>query len=259
VYPILFHVGPITVYSFGVLMAIGFYVGAFMTVNEYRRRGNDGEAMWNFVVWIFVAGLVGSRIFSIFNDLDAFFRDPLRELVSGSGFVWYGGLIGGFVAAWFLRKPYKMSFPTILDCTAVGLPIGQAIGRIGCHVAGDGDWGTVTNLPWGVAYKNAIIGWYYDPGVRVHPTPLYEAAAYTLVFLVLLAVRRRNLPTGTLFAIYLIGTSTARFFVEFIRLNPKVAGGLTEAQIIAIVLFTGAVLWLVKNRSAFRITHEAHS
>jgi phosphatidylglycerol:prolipoprotein diacylglycerol transferase len=236
-FPVLFQIGPITIYSFGVLMALGFYVGAEVSAREYQRRGGDRDRMWNFLVWVFLGGLVGSKVLSLANDPAAFFRDPVHETLAGSGFVWYGGLIGGFAAAWVLSGTYRLRFPVVLECTAFGLAIGQAIGRIGCHVAGDGDWGVETTLPWGVAYHKAIVGWDYPPGVRVHPTPLYEAAAYTLVFCLLYALRRRDYREGTLFCIYLIGASTVRFLVEFIRINPVVALGLTQAQWIALALF----------------------
>ena len=256
-YPVIFSFGPVTVYSFGVLMAVGFYVAATVSVAEYKRRGGDPDQMWNFVLWVFLAGLVGSKILSVGNDIGAFFRNPVEQLMSGSGFVWYGGLIGGFAAAWPLSRRYKMSFGTILECTSLGLPIGQAIGRLGCHVAGDGDWGVVTAVPWGVAYENAIVGWPHPPGVVVHPTPLYEAAAYTAVFLVLFALRKRDYPNGTLFCLYLVGASTARFLVEFIRVNPVVAFGLTQAQLIAIVLFAGGVTWLARHRTEIASMKEA--
>jgi len=250
VYPILFQIGPFTVYSFGVLMAIGFYVGATVSAREYARRGGDSERMWNFLVWVFIAGLAGSKVLSLGNDPAAFFRHPIQQTLSGSGFVWYGGLIGGFLAAWFLSRSYHMRFSLILECTALGLAIGQAIGRLGCHFAGDGDWGIESTLPWAVAYKNAIVGWDYPPGVRVHPTPIYEAIAYTLLFFVLSRVGRRGYREGTVFCVYLLGSSTARFLVEFIRINPVVAMGLTQAQWIAIGLFVCGAGWLLMHRPA---------
>jgi phosphatidylglycerol---prolipoprotein diacylglyceryl transferase len=141
-----------------------------------------------------------------------------------------------------------MRFALILECTALGLAIGQAIGRIGCHVAGDGDWGTESTLPWAVAYEKAIVGWDYPPGVRVHPAPLYEAIAYTLLFCVLLVIRKRGYREGTVFCVYLLGSSLVRFLVEFIRLNPVVAMGLTQAQWIAIGLAVGGAGWLLTRR-----------
>ncbi|MFQ5478274.1 MAG: prolipoprotein diacylglyceryl transferase [Candidatus Binatia bacterium] len=247
-YPELFSVGPLTVYSFGALMALGFYVGAVFSVGEYQRRGGDGEAMWNFLVYVFIAGLVSSRVLSVFNDLPGLFAHPLEALLSGSGFVWYGGLIGGTLTAWLLARRRGLELPKILECCSLGLAIGQGIGRLGCHVAGDGDWGTVTDLPWGVAYTRAIVGWPHAEGVVVHPTPLYEAAAYGTVFLVLYSIRKKDLPNGSMFSVYLILSSLARFLVEFVRVNPKIAMGLSQAQFIAIALFLGGLLWLTVGR-----------
>ena len=258
-YPILFQIGPFTVYSFGVLMALGFYVGASVSAAEYQRRGGDRELMWNFLVWVFIAGLVGSKLLSVVADVGAFFRDPLHQLLSGSGFVWYGGLLGGFAAAWPLSRTYHMRFPLILECTAPGLAIGQAIGRLGCHVAGDGDWGTVTDLPWGVAYENAIVGWDHPPGVVVHPTPIYEAIAYTTVFAVLMALRKKGYAEGTSFSVYLVGASIVRFLVEFIRINPVVGLGLTQAQWIAIALFACGAGWLLRHPPAVPVGRRLHA
>jgi phosphatidylglycerol:prolipoprotein diacylglycerol transferase len=256
VYPILFQIGPLTVYSFGVLMALGFYVGATAAAREYVRRGGDRERMWSFLVWVFIAGLAGSKVLSLANDPSAFLRDPIHQTLSGSGFVWYGGLIGGFFAAWFLRRSYHMRFPLNLECTALGLAIGQAIGRIGCHVAGDGDWGVESTLPWAVAYEKAIVGWDYPPGVRVHPTPIYEAIGYTLVFFVMLGIRKRGYREGTVFCVYLLGSSTVRFLVEFIRINPVVAMGLTQAQWIAMGLAGTGATWLLMHRPVAAAVRE---
>lgn len=255
-FPILFQIGPFTIYSFGVLMALGFYVAAEISAAEFARRGGDREAMWNFLVWVFLAGLVGSKLLSVASDPAAFFTDPVHQVLSGSGFVWYGGLIGGVLAALLLSRSYKIRFLLVAECTAMGLAIGQAIGRIGCHVSGDGDWGIESTLPWAVAYENAIIGWDYPPGVTVHPTPLYEAAAYTLVFVVLFRLRKRNYPVGTLFCGYLIGASLARFLVEFIRINPVAAFGLTQAQLIAIVLMGSGLGGLIALRPRIVPVHE---
>jgi phosphatidylglycerol:prolipoprotein diacylglycerol transferase len=257
VYPVVFSFGPITVYSFGVMMALGFYVAATVSVAEFRRRGGDPEQMWNFLLWVFLAGLAGSKLLSVGADFGAFFRHPIEQLMSGSGFVWYGGLIGGFAAAWPLSRRYKFNFGTVLECTSLGLPVGQAIGRLGCHVAGDGDWGIVTAVPWGVAYEKAIVGWPHAPGVVVHPTPLYEFSAYMTVFLILYAIRKRDYPNGTMFCLYLVGASTARFLVEFLRLNPVISMGMTQAQLIAIVLFLGGISWLVRHRSQIVAINEA--
>ena len=249
-FPILLKFGPFTIYSFGVLMALGFYFGSLVAVKEFERRGGDGESMWSLLVWVFLGGLISSRLLSIFNNPEAFFRSPFSEIIAGSGFVWYGGFLGGAVTAWVLGRRKHLRFLTLADCCAPGLALGQAFGRIGCHVAGDGDWGTVTNLPWGVAYTHAIIGWSYPPGVLVHPTPLYEAAAYVALFALLWRYRHHNPKLGTMFAIYLVGNGIARFLVEFLRIEPVLALGLTQAQWIGLALALFGSAWLLRQRFA---------
>lgn len=249
-FPILLKFGPFTIYSFGVMMALGFYFGSLVSVKEFERRGGDGEAMWSLLVWVFLGGLISSRLLSIFNNPQAFFESPLSEIAAGAGFVWYGGFLGGAVTAWLLGRRKQLRFLTLADCCAPGLALGQAFGRIGCHVAGDGDWGKVTDVPWGVAYTHAIIGWPHPPGVLVHPTPLYEAAAYVALFALLWRLRHRNPQTGTLFAVYLVGNGVARFLVEFLRIEPVLALGLTQAQWIGLGLAAFGTIWLLRQRTA---------
>jgi phosphatidylglycerol:prolipoprotein diacylglycerol transferase len=259
-YPVIFEWGPITIYSFGVLMAAGFYFGSLSAVKEYERRGGDGEQLWSMLVWVFLAGLISSRVLSIFNNPTAFLDAPLSELLAGSGFVWYGGFLGGALAAWLIGRGKGMSFLTLADCCAPGLAIGQALGRVGCHVSGDGDWGTPTTLPWGYAYTNGIAPWEHPPGVYVHPTAVYEAIAYTAVFLVIWKLRHRNPPLGALFAIYLVGNGFFRFLVEFIRVEPRFAFGLSQAQYIGIGMTIVGIAWLISLRGAApapRITGRA--
>lgn len=249
-HPVLFTIGPFTVHSFGVMVAAGFLVGSLVAVSETRRRGADGEAMWNMLVWVFLSGLLGSRLLSVAGNLGGLATDPVSVLFSGGGFVWYGGLGGGIVAALVLSRRYKLRLTTVFESCAPGLAIGQAIGRLGCHIAGDGDWGRVTELPWGVAYENAIVGWPHGPGILVHPTPIYEALAYAAVFVLLLRLARKDPRVGTVFAAYLVGTGSVRFLVEFVRINPELAFGLTQAQWIGSGLAVGGALWLARRRMA---------
>jgi phosphatidylglycerol---prolipoprotein diacylglyceryl transferase len=260
VFPVLLKYGPITIYSFGVLMAAGFYFGSLVSVKEYERRGGNGDTLWNMLVWVFLAGLFASRVLSIFNNPQAFYEAPVAEILAGSGFVWYGGFLGGALAAWILGRRHGVDFLTLADCCAPGLLLGQAFGRIGCHVAGDGDWGSVTTLPWGVAYTNGIVPWDHPPGVLVHPTPLYEAAAYTAVFWLLWRWRKSDPPKGAMFAAYLVGNGFFRLLVEFLRIEPRFWFGLSQAQYIGgAMTVVGLVwLWMVRgNEPAPRISGPA--
>ena len=247
-YPVLFQFGPITIYSYGVMMALGFIAAAWVLGKEFARRGKDPNLASTFVLWAAVGGLVGARVLFLIEEWRAFLNDPWPLLFTGAGFVWYGGLIGGVIGVTLCIRRYRLSWSEMMDAVAPSIALGHAIGRLGCHFAGDGDWGPVTTLPWGVAYTHAIIGWNYPPGVRVHPTPLYETAAYILVFVFLWRRRTKSPLPGTQFAWYLVLASAARFFLEFVRINPPWLFGLSEAQLISIVLVSVGVLLLIRRQ-----------
>jgi phosphatidylglycerol:prolipoprotein diacylglycerol transferase len=181
-----------------------------------------------------------------------FLEAPMNYIFTGAGFTWYGGLLGGTAAVSWIAKKNSIPWLTAADIAAPALAIGYGIGRIGCHVAGDGDWGAVTDVPWGVAYTNAIIGWVdpmtgipYAPGTRVHPTPIYEFLQSLLIFAVLWWLRRKPYTAGTIAWLYLIMAGFARFTVEFWRINPPLALGFSEAQWFSLALMVlGFALFL---------------
>jgi len=194
-------------------------------------------------------------------------------IFSGAGFVWYGGLIGGTIASYIVARHYKIRWPVLLDMSGPGLAIGHAIGRIGCLLSGDGDWGTVSNLPWAMAYPRAIVGWTgrtvlvlssgnqlvaapgctqsgCAPWVRVHPAPVYETILYLGVFTILWSMRKTSHPAGRLLYWYLVLTGGSRFLVEFWRINPRVFYMFSEAQLIALamVVLGGVALLLTSGK-----------
>ena len=151
------------------------------------------------------------------------------------------------------------------------LILGQAFGRLGCLLSGDGDWGLPSTLPWAMSYPHAIVGWNartvlkldpsgnlvsgFFPGVRVHPAPVYESILYTLIFCLMWSMRKKA-PEGRLLSMYLMLEGLARFMVEFVRINPRIAFGLSEAQMISLVMITiGLTLWYVSAQR--RSTVEA--
>jgi phosphatidylglycerol:prolipoprotein diacylglycerol transferase len=243
VYPIILSIGPITIYSFGVMLALAFLAAGNVVERELERKGLNPELGSTFVLWAAVGGLVGSRLLSFINDWDAFLRDPFAFIFTGAGFVFYGGLLGGFVTvSWFIYR-HGLPWLTVTDCIAPALAVGQSIGRIGCQLAGDGDWGTPSTLPWAMAYPNAIIGWDawvrasgLPADVRVHPAPIYETLGYGAVFFLLWSLRRRPHPPGMMLWCYFVLSGIVRLAVEFVRINPQVAFGLSEAQWISIAL-----------------------
>jgi phosphatidylglycerol:prolipoprotein diacylglycerol transferase len=241
-FPVFAEVGPIKLYSYGLMMAVGFWVATQIASRDFKRRSGDPDLFWKLALISFVTALLTSHLWWWAREATAG-RAGRAELLSGSGHVWFAGLIGGLLAGWWLARRHRLSVLDLLDSAMLAMPLGHALGRVGCHLAGDGDWGRVTDVPWGVAYSNAIAGWTHEPGIVVHPTALYETAAYTLVFIGLFASRRR-LGRGALLGSSLVLTSVARFIIEFWRVNPSVVWGLSEAQIIAVALcLIGAPLW----------------
>jgi phosphatidylglycerol:prolipoprotein diacylglycerol transferase len=173
-------------------------------------------------------------------------------LFSRSGFTWSGGVLGGFITLAFLARHYRMPLLRMLDIASPAGAIGYGIGRIGCLVSGDGDYGTPTSLPWGMSFPNGLV----PTTERVHPTPIYEFLGAVVIFWIIWRLGARTMgdtnAIGKVFAYYLILTGIARFFVEFIRLNPRILFGLTNAQIISIlcVLIGGVILLRLRRRAA---------
>lgn len=257
--PVLLHLGPITIYSYGLMMALGFIMGDFLLTQECRRRGISPDFANAIVVWGAIGGIVGSRIYDVLDNWPAYAANPWSIVFSGAGFVWYGGFIGGVIAAAAVSRHYGVPILRGFDMCAPALILGQAFGRLGCLFSGDGDWGLPSTLPWAMAFPRAIVGWNprtvltldgrdnlvsgYFPGVRVHPTPIYEALLYVAIFGLMWSMRKRA-PEGRLLCLYLILEGLARFAVEFLRINPRVAYGLSEAQLISIgMIAIGLAAW----------------
>ena len=248
-YPVLLEVGPLTLYSYGAMMALGFVAAAWLVGKGLPFQGYDRALSSGLVVWAAIGGLVGARVLFILANWFDFLADPWALVFTGAGFVWHGGLIGGTVGVSLFIRRHGLAWPKVMDAVAPGIALGHGIGRLGCHLAGDGDWGPRTDLPWGVAYPDAVVGWPHPPGVLVHPTPLYEMAAYVAIAALLWSrhdPRVSGLAPGTLFWRYLLLAGTARFFLEFVRLNPPLFGELSQAQVMSIGLMAvggGLLLW----------------
>lgn len=247
--PDVLHIGPIPIHLFGMFLALAFLAAGWIAAREFERKGYDPALASNAVVWAAVGGIVGARVWLVLDAWPEFLASPMAFLLTGGGFVWYGGLVGGAIAVTMYFRRVGVRWAVGADAVAPALALAQAIGRIGCQLAGDGDWGMETTLPWGMAYPYAVVGWDKSPGVRVHPTPLYECAAYLGVFAVLWRLRREPAPEGSLFAWYLLLASGARFCIEFVRVNPRIVLGLTEAQLVSLVLVGIGVGHLLLRRT----------
>ncbi|MEL6134433.1 MAG: prolipoprotein diacylglyceryl transferase family protein [Bacteroidota bacterium] len=224
-----------------------------------------------------IFGLLGARLFSILENMDSFWQDPIGQLTSGSGLTIYGGLILAFVANYIYVKRHGINPIHVMDAIAPALIIGYGIGRMGCHFSGDGDWGIVNELAkpgwfvfpdwmWAYDYPNNVL----NQGVAIEgctdkycrrlsppvfPTPIYEIVVSFMIFLILWVLRKRVQIAGMIFFIYAILMSIERFLIEFIRVNPRYLGlELSQAQFISIGIFlvgVVGVVFLTKKPKAF--------
>jgi phosphatidylglycerol:prolipoprotein diacylglycerol transferase len=234
------HIGPLTLQTFGICFALAFLAAGALVGRRLREWGKPIDWAYEMTFAALIGGIVGARLNFIFENWDEVSGDVIGNIFSGSGLVWYGGAIGGAigVALWAWRRG-MLGLP-LLDLAAPALALGYAIGRVGCQVSGDGDYGDDWSGPWAMAYPEGT-----EPiETTVHPTPIYESLAMGFVALGLWRWRDRFQP-GILFAVYLVLSGLERLLVEFIRRNEVVAAGLTQAQLLSLVLIAAGALWLV--------------
>jgi phosphatidylglycerol:prolipoprotein diacylglycerol transferase len=241
--PLPFGLGSIPLHSFGMSMVLAFIAGWKLLVLNLRRAGEEELLAEQMVTWAAIGGILGARLLYIISFPEGLLSDPIGTIFSGAGFVYYGGFIGGTVAVCILLRRKGKSIPRYADIVAPTLAIGYAVGRIGCQLSGDGDYGMPSTLPWAIGYPLGVIP--TPPGVTVHPAPLYETLMALALCFVLSSEwsRKRFRAGGQLFGVYLLGAALARFAVEAIRIEPVIAFSLTQAQLTAIGIFAvGLVL-----------------
>jgi phosphatidylglycerol:prolipoprotein diacylglycerol transferase len=263
---------PLPFPMFGLLVACAMLAGGASLTAELKRLhlegklGNarrkivakDGGVTWietapqeivpNLTIAVIVAGIIGARLFHILEHMDSFVAAPWAMIFSRSGLSVFGGLILGTIAGLIFIRRWHIPGRVMLDAVAPAMMLGYAIGRIGCQISGDGDWGTMSNMAlkpdwlptwfWAQTYQNNIFGEIIAaPGV--YPTSVYESVMAFACFGVLWALRKHRFLTGWLFSVYLLMAGLERFAIEQLRVNPKfgIAGfQLTQAEMIAIVL-----------------------
>jgi phosphatidylglycerol---prolipoprotein diacylglyceryl transferase len=231
--------GPVTLQSFGLMLGVAFLCSGLLAKRYLVELGHPADWAYEMVFAALVGGIVGARGWAIVENWDEAKDDLLGAIFSGTGLVFYGGALGGAlaVALWAWRR--GVFGPRMFDVAAPSLAVGYAVGRIGCQLAGDGDYGKRWDGPWAMAYPDGTV----PTTERVHPTPVYETLTMLLVTWVLWRLRHR-LPPGALFGLWLLLAGTERFLVEFIRRNDRVVAGLTVAQLFSLAMIAGGVAWL---------------
>jgi len=243
-FPELFRIGTFEVTSFSVLVAIAALVGIQIFSRELQRCSLP-EAAVNAAVGGFVGGLIGAKlIWAIEFSRTAPFADLL---LSRGGFSWFGGFVGGIgIGLWILHL-YGVPLVRGLAAAAPALAVGHAIGRIGCFLVGD-DYGRPSDLPWAVAFPRGLP----PTSVPVHPTQLYETLALGILGWLLLRWRGSGVPDRVILSRYLILAGAIRFCIEFIRINARIAGPLTLAQLWSLAIVAIGIVLALRPRAGAR-------
>ncbi len=236
------HVLGLSLKTFGIVFACGFIAAGAILVRRLRELGKPPDWSYEMAFAALVGGLVGSRVYYVIQNYDKVKHDLLGSLFSGSGLVWYGGVIGGAIAVLAWARWRGILNLVLLDIASVPLAMGYAIGRIGCQLSGDGDYGKVSSLPTAMGYPHGTVP--TPPGVTVLPTPIYETLAVGIVAWWLWRKRDAFRP-GALFAFYLLLSGLERLLIEFIRRNHRVALGMTVPQFESIGLMVAGAVWLM--------------
>jgi len=255
------HLGPLNIPTFGLMVATGLLVAAYVLQADFDRRresflkrdylqetkepSHHDEGF--LVIGIAgISGLVGARIYHVLESPRDLMADP-SLLISRFGFAWFGGFIGGFIALYVLARHYRIPVLEFMDLCSPAAATGYAIGRIGCLLSGDGDYGVPTKLPWGMSFPNGVV----PTTERVHPTPIYEFLIWMLIAVILWRIGKKALnaeATGKVFSYYLILTGVARFLIEFIRINPRSFFGMSNAQTASLVSIIVGIVLLLRSK-----------
>jgi len=229
--------------TFGVCFALAFFAAGALLARRLTELGKPVDWAYEIIFAALIGGLVGSRADYLIQNYDKVSDDLLGNLFSGSGLVWFGGLIGGALGVIVWARWRGFLDARLFDLAAPGLALGYAIGRIGCQLSGDGDYGVATDLPWGMAYPEGTV----RTTEEVHPTPVFETLAMGMIALVLWNLRDR-FPPGVLFGLYLVLAGLERLLVELIRRNDAVVAGLTQAQLVSLAMIALGAALIIRLR-----------
>ena len=249
--PILFRLGPITVHSWGFMFMLGILAAILVGRWYLKDRGADPNGIYGIAIAAVVGGLIGARLFYVIGNWSQFAAHPLQllEFWDLNGLVFYGGLLGGALAVMLLIRMRRLPFWTFADMVGLVLPLGMAITRVGCFLNGD-SFGKASGLPWAVTFPEGTRLTMGITALRVHPVQIYELLLDLVLFAFLLFYRKYEKRDGNIFLLFLIGYSTIRFFMEFLRAHAKADAG-PAFQIMSIaILITAGVVYLLRSRLA---------
>jgi phosphatidylglycerol:prolipoprotein diacylglycerol transferase len=248
-HPILFELGPATIYTSGVLLAAAYLLGLQMAIVRARKRGLDHARVLDLGIYIIISALVGAKLLLVVTDLRTFVANPSELMaLARSGGVFYGGLIVAVAVALLYIRRIGLPLWTTCDVFAPGIALGHVVGRMGCFFAGC-CWGKPTDVPWAITFTSPFAAANVGTPLNVplHPTQLYEAGAEAIILVLLLATERRGRPyPGRTFWLYMLLYAVSRFIIEFYRNDPRGAVMMfSTSQFISLLLAPLAVVMLI--------------
>lgn len=273
------HLGPLQIPTFGLMVAAAMLAAYFVLRADLARRGiaaRDSGTAEAFIALPCLAGIIGAKLYHVLETPRELLADPVGQLFSRYGLAWFGGLIAGFAAFAWLARRRKIPLLTMFDVGSPAAAIGYGVGRIGCLLSGDGDYGKPTSLPWGMSFPHGLVPttqtcaeWGWPTSCKVQPTPIYEFVAACVIAWILWRIGARQIavmrarrgsanprlslpgsPAGGVFACYLMLTGIERFLVEFIRINPRSFLGMTNAQTAGLAsTVVGVLIWWKLRKS----------
>lgn len=245
--PQLFYIGPLPVNSFGLMVALAVFAGIPILASSFRRNGIDPKLGEKYAVAAGVSGIVGARVWYLIVNTGQILEDASAaassvewlNIVAGhifanAGFIFYGGFVVAAVTLWIMMKRDRILPSQFVDTVGPSLALSYAIGRIGCQLSGDGDYGMATSSWIGMSYETGVVP--TPSGVRAFPAPFFESVMSIVVFILLTRIEEKGLMKRpySRFGLYLAAMSCERFLIEIIRLNPRFSTGISQAQVFAL-------------------------
>ncbi len=245
-YPILFKIGPVAIYTYGVMIALGIMAGLYFASRQAKKEAIGSGIIVDIVFWIILSGFIGARITYVFVEWKYFTEYPLKVLFAREGFVFYGGFIFSFLTAFLYVKIKKLNAWKLADIIAPSTALGYAIGRLGCFFYGC-CYGRPTNSLLGILFPPEVPAG--SLGVKVIPTQLISSLTLFIIFIILVALRKHKKFDGQIFWIFVLLEAITRFGIEFLRGDERgTIGALSISQVIAIFMAVVAAVILARAK-----------
>lgn len=239
--PVILDFGSVKIHSYGLFVGLGFLVAFFYSFREARKKGVNEDDFYNLGIVVLLSAIIGARIGYVLSALEYYLRNPVEVFyVWEGGLSSFGGIIGGIIAGSIFVKIKKMNWFDVADSIALGLPLGFAIGRIGCFLNG---------CCYGIACKTpvSVVFPVLNDGLPRLPTQLFESAYSLVIFVILIMINRRYSYKGLLFYLFLLLYGLFRFFNEMIRVNPKILFGLSGSQLVSLSMVVASLIFFGLN------------